>query len=127
MKDERILTAACIHVGCLRDQVMKHRILDDHVVLVVNRGIAGCPKYTVSLAGLEEMVAIATRLGDAMGKGVFTPVPADQLEPPEAEADVAATPSARRLAQERGVELASVAGSGAGGRILKRDVEATLC
>ena len=37
---------------------------------------------------------------------------------------VKASPVARRLAQERGVDLASIAGSGPGGRIVKADVEA---
>ncbi|MEM9033750.1 MAG: dihydrolipoamide acetyltransferase family protein [Actinomycetota bacterium] len=35
-----------------------------------------------------------------------------------------ASPAVRRLARERGVDLASVTGSGEGGRILRRDVEA---
>jgi pyruvate dehydrogenase E2 component (dihydrolipoamide acetyltransferase) len=42
----------------------------------------------------------------------------------EAGARVKASPVARRLARELGVELASVAGSGPGGRIVKADVEA---
>jgi pyruvate dehydrogenase E2 component (dihydrolipoamide acetyltransferase) len=37
---------------------------------------------------------------------------------------VKASPVARRLARERGVDLASVAGTGPGGRIVKADVEA---
>jgi pyruvate dehydrogenase E2 component (dihydrolipoamide acetyltransferase) len=36
---------------------------------------------------------------------------------------VRSSPLARRMASERGVELASVAGSGPGGRIIRRDVE----
>ncbi|MEM7416582.1 MAG: pyruvate dehydrogenase complex dihydrolipoamide acetyltransferase [Gemmatimonadota bacterium] len=37
---------------------------------------------------------------------------------------VKASPVARRLAQEAGLDLATIAGSGPGGRIVKRDVEA---
>src|SRR5690606_19138310 len=37
-----------------------------------------------------------------------------------------ASPVARRLAAESGLELGAVAGSGPGGRIIKRDVEAAL-
>src|SRR6185436_9422809 len=40
------------------------------------------------------------------------------------EARVKASPVARRLAREQGVDLASLAGSGPGGRIVKADVEA---
>ncbi len=50
--------------------------------------------------------------------------------PPEPEADaepdperIKASPIARRLAKERGVDLGGVAGSGPGGRIVKADVE----
>jgi pyruvate dehydrogenase E2 component (dihydrolipoamide acetyltransferase) len=59
------------------------------------------------------------------------------LPPPPAEAEVPpsigvasdgrrvkASPVARRLADEVGVDLAAVAGSGPGGRVVKRDVEA---
>jgi pyruvate dehydrogenase E2 component (dihydrolipoamide acetyltransferase) len=41
-----------------------------------------------------------------------------------AGAEVAASPSARRVARELGVDLASVAGSGPGGRIVETDVRA---
>ena len=37
-----------------------------------------------------------------------------------------ASPAARRLAREEGVDLASLRGSGPGGRIVARDIEATL-
>jgi pyruvate dehydrogenase E2 component (dihydrolipoamide acetyltransferase) len=37
---------------------------------------------------------------------------------------VKASPVARRMAQEKGLELASIAGSGPGGRVVKADVEA---
>jgi pyruvate dehydrogenase E2 component (dihydrolipoamide acetyltransferase) len=36
------------------------------------------------------------------------------------------SPLAKRLADERGIDLASVGGSGPGGRIIKRDIEAAL-
>src|SRR3954452_20284000 len=37
---------------------------------------------------------------------------------------VKASPVARRMAQERGIDLASISGSGPGGRVVKADVEA---
>lgn len=46
-------------------------------------------------------------------------------EPALREARVRASPLARRVATERGVDLACVRGSGPDGRIVKRDVEAT--
>jgi pyruvate dehydrogenase E2 component (dihydrolipoamide acetyltransferase) len=48
-------------------------------------------------------------------------------EKPEAESDggqrVKASPLAKRIARERGVDLSGIAGSGPGGRIVKADVE----
>jgi pyruvate dehydrogenase E2 component (dihydrolipoamide acetyltransferase) len=54
--------------------------------------------------------------------------PASQLKPPPREeaasgARVFASPLARRLAKEAGIDLAAVAGSGPHGRIVRRDVE----
>ncbi|MCC6167047.1 MAG: 2-oxoglutarate dehydrogenase complex dihydrolipoyllysine-residue succinyltransferase [Caldilineaceae bacterium] len=49
------------------------------------------------------------------------PTPAE----PEAAAE-RATPVAKRMAQEKGVDLGEVAGAGPGGRVTKRDVEAYL-
>ena len=45
--------------------------------------------------------------------------------PPE-DGRVKASPLARRLAREAGIDLASVKGTGPGGRIIKRDVEAAV-
>ena len=52
------------------------------------------------------------------------PTPADIIDAPQtAEADrMFATPAARKIAQEQGIELAEVPGTGPGGRIVKQDV-----
>jgi pyruvate dehydrogenase E2 component (dihydrolipoamide acetyltransferase) len=49
---------------------------------------------------------------------------ADADEVTESEGRVFAAPSARRLARERGVDVAAVEGSGPGGRVTEGDVEA---
>lgn len=57
----------------------------------------------------------------------FQPTPDVQPapnSPPTTDGRVKASPVARRLAHERGVDLRAVAGSGPGGRVVKRDVEA---
>ncbi|UCF40452.1 MAG: 2-oxo acid dehydrogenase subunit E2 [Gemmatimonadota bacterium] len=51
------------------------------------------------------------------------PAPAAPAPPPHAGGRVKASPLARRLAQERGLDLVAVRGSGPGGRVVKRDVE----
>jgi pyruvate dehydrogenase E2 component (dihydrolipoamide acetyltransferase) len=59
----------------------------------------------------------------AQPAGVKEPAekPTTTAEPPES-GRVAASPSARRVARERGVDLSTLEGSGPGGRIIKRDV-----
>lgn len=54
----------------------------------------------------------------AEAPGAATPAPA-----PQPAGRVKASPLARRLAHERGLDLGAVQGSGPGGRIVKRDVE----
>jgi len=56
---------------------------------------------------------------------VASPAPAPVAAPAQSEGGrVKASPLARRLAEEAGVDLSRVAGSGPGGRVVKRDVEA---
>ncbi len=45
-------------------------------------------------------------------------------EPPRGDGRLKASPLARRLAKERGIEIGDVRGTGTSGRIIKRDVEA---
>jgi len=48
----------------------------------------------------------------------------DQAPPPSADGErVKASPVARRIAKEKGVDLATIQGSGPGGRIVKKDVK----
>ncbi|MDX1580511.1 MAG: 2-oxo acid dehydrogenase subunit E2 [Alphaproteobacteria bacterium] len=46
-----------------------------------------------------------------------------QSEAPKAKGDILASPSARRMAEEKGVDLSTLKGSGPKGRILKEDVQ----
>ncbi|MDQ3263444.1 MAG: 2-oxoglutarate dehydrogenase complex dihydrolipoyllysine-residue succinyltransferase [Myxococcota bacterium] len=50
-----------------------------------------------------------------------TPAPAKEA-PAAATSGERATPTARKIAQERGVDVATVQGSGSGGRVMKQDV-----
>jgi pyruvate dehydrogenase E2 component (dihydrolipoamide acetyltransferase) len=58
--------------------------------------------------------------------GSAAPAPAAEAPAPSAESGgrIKASPLARRLAEEAGLDLGQVTGSGPGGRIVKRDVEA---
>jgi pyruvate dehydrogenase E2 component (dihydrolipoamide acetyltransferase) len=64
--------------------------------------------------------------GAARGDGAAPPAEERSGRPAEATGDgrVKASPVARRMARDMGVELATLEGSGPGGRIVKADVEA---
>jgi pyruvate dehydrogenase E2 component (dihydrolipoamide acetyltransferase) len=51
------------------------------------------------------------------------PSPAEPRPTTEAGGRIKASPLARRLAEERGLDLSTIRGTGPGGRIIKRDVE----
>jgi pyruvate dehydrogenase E2 component (dihydrolipoamide acetyltransferase) len=62
---------------------------------------------------------------ESPGKGAAAPAVAPrpaEAHPPEERSK--ASPIARRMAAERGIELAEVTGTGPGGRIVERDIEA---
>lgn len=68
--------------------------------------------------------------GDEIVAGTGTPItpnsPGANPVTDEDSGDVEATPAAKELADEKGVDLSEVDGSGAGGKITKADVEAKL-
>jgi pyruvate dehydrogenase E2 component (dihydrolipoamide acetyltransferase) len=71
---------------------------------------------------------VLARIRTGAAESAATPV-VSALESQSAaqEADkVQASPVARRLAQEQGIDLNAIAGSGRGGRITREDVEAVL-
>lgn len=101
------LKIACERLGIDASQVIKHRIEDDELVVIANLGIRGTPKYVLPLADLE--------------------IEEEPVEAPEPELiEINATPEALTMAEIYGIDLASIQGSGPGGRIYKRDVEAAL-
>lgn len=79
-------------------------------------------------AGRAERAPVAEAAGKAQAAGEAEAKPAQPAAPPApaASADrIKASPLARRMAADRGLDLASIRGSGPGGRIIKRDVETT--
>ena len=77
------------------------------------------------LHGADETVAVGEVLGfiGAPGEEIPATEPSDLPRP---QAKVQAVPVARKLAQEHGIDLPSVRGSGPGGRIEKQDVLALI-
>ena len=73
---------------------------------------------------LQPAAPIQVPTGPAGQAGVATTaVPAPSIEAAEKEAGVQVVPAARRLAQQNGIDLSAVRGSGPRGRILIADVE----
>jgi 2-oxoglutarate dehydrogenase E2 component (dihydrolipoamide succinyltransferase) len=99
--------------------------------------------------GEGQTVPIQTVVGviDAAGSAIAAPAPAKAAAPAPAKAPAAAAPApaatrpaapaspgerihssplVRRMATEHGIDLSTVAGTGAGGRISKQDIEAVI-
>ncbi len=113
MDDERIYAAACAHVGADPRRVMKRRVEAEAVVIIVNNGIKGCPKYVVPFSDLPALDnepvggdVLAEKLTEVMNTRLYD-----------------ATPAAIVLADRHKIDLATATGTGVGGRITKRDVE----
>ena len=79
----------------------------------------------------------ASAIGDETNNAAPAPAPAQQAEEPKAgtpapaasgaaSADVKASPLAKRIAEQTGVDLGTVSGTGAHGKIVKADVEAAI-
>ncbi|MCD4685944.1 MAG: 2-oxo acid dehydrogenase subunit E2 [Anaerolineae bacterium] len=77
-------------------------------------GAAPVPTEAITVAPADEPVADATPAPVAAAPAAPAPVSTDGV--------IKASPIARRLADERGINLRQIAGSGPGGRIVKQDV-----
>ena len=90
------------------------------------------PEAAAESAGLGEEVSAAIPLGaaseppPAVDVQPDTAAPAAVETPPTPARRVLATPIARQMARDAGVDLADVAGTGPGGRIVREDVAAAI-
>ena len=109
-------------------------------ILLGEGGTAAVGAVIGVIAGAEEDIAdLIPADGAGTVKAQDTPSPADSRDPPAQDGDgrpastvdvpprvpgerIKASPLARRLAEEQGLRLEAIAGSGPGGRIVKRDV-----
>ncbi|HEV2899536.1 MAG TPA: biotin/lipoyl-containing protein, partial [Pseudaminobacter sp.] len=91
---------------------------------------------TVTKAGATKAEAPTSRLWGGPAEGVGegngsalvegTPTPLRANPPYKGEGKARATPLARRLAKEAGIDIASVTGSGPYGRVVRADVETAI-
>jgi len=92
------------------------------VVGTAGEDASGVPLHGDAPSGDEDRDESHVDSWDEREPQVSTPVRAVTVDPPVARRPVA--PVARRRAEELGVDLATITGTGPGGRIVKRDVEA---
>ena len=91
--------------------------------------IAAADEDIGSLAGADVPAPAAKAdapKADAPKEAPAKPAPAAPAASSSGDGRVIASPLARRLAGDQGVDLGAVQGSGPGGRIVKRDIEAAL-
>src|SRR5207244_1003101 len=96
---------------------------------VAARPAAAAEKAAPSARAPASAPGAAAKAKAEAGREPFRPTVVRRPEPVEsrgAAASVKASPLARRIAQEHGLDLAQVTGTGPGGRIVHKDVEAAL-
>jgi len=96
--------------------------------------IVAAEGVTIPVGGL---IAVITAPGEAIPEDILTdaalaaspapaaseaPSPGASAAPAESDGEVRASPLARRLAKERGVDLSAITGTGPGGRITEADI-----
>ena len=96
--------------------------------------IVAAEGVTIPVGGL---IAVITAPGEAIPEDILTdaalaaspapaaseaPSPEASAAPAESDGEVRASPLARRLAKERGVDLSAITGTGPGGRITEADI-----
>jgi len=99
---------------------------DEDISALLGSAGTGTPAAGKTAAAPEAAAPEATPAAVATPPAATTPESADAASAPAAgEGErVKASPLARRMASEQGVSLANVQGTGPGGRVIRRDVEA---
>ncbi len=115
---------AVMELQARADGVLRRVLAPEGATVEVGKVVA------VIAAADEDITGLVAEAGDTTAASAAPPAPAASAAPatpatPAATAArIKASPLARRMATERGLDLSVVAGSGPGGRIIRRDVEA---
>jgi pyruvate dehydrogenase E2 component (dihydrolipoamide acetyltransferase) len=125
---------AVMELSARGDGVLRKRLVAEGETAAVGTLvgiIAGADEDIGSVAGGDAPAPSAKAEAPKADAPKDEAVKADAPKPEPAKADgssgrVIASPLARRLAGDQGVDLGGVRGSGPGGRIVKRDIEAAL-
>ncbi|MFN8435818.1 MAG: dihydrolipoamide acetyltransferase family protein [Anaerolineales bacterium] len=118
---------ATVEVESSASGVVLSHIVNQGSIVPVNAPIA-----IVGAAGEKVDAPAATPKAEAKAEekpaaqSALTAAPVAQISAPADNGPVKASPLARKVAKDNGVNLASVQGSGPGGRVVRKDVEAAL-
>jgi pyruvate dehydrogenase E2 component (dihydrolipoamide acetyltransferase) len=127
---------ATVEVESSASGVVLQHIVDQGSVVPVNAPIAvvgaegekveEAPKAEGAKPKAEEQKAEPQAEEKPAAPAQPTPAPVQQSAPPVDSGPVKASPLAKKIARDNNVDLASVQGTGPGGRVVRKDVEAAL-
>lgn len=123
---------ATVEVESSASGTVRKLLVDEGAVVPINTPIAiiGAADEVIDdrlLAGGEQRAATADSASPLPASTPdLGPAPAMEAAAPPAAGPVKASPLAKKMARERGLNLGQVRGTGPGGRIVRRDVEAVI-
>jgi len=98
-------------------------VLTEKVTYDIEAPVAGVLRKILALEGVEipvaEVLGVITALDEQITEEIAAETPKKELE----EERILASPAAKRLAKEYGIDIAQVRGSGPEGRIVEEDVK----
>ena len=125
---------ATVEVESPASGVVRRLVVEEGAVVPVGSPIAvvGTMTETIEEAGQKtatvQMSNVERQITTAISQNLSTPVPNNVMEVGSVPggSQVKTSPLARKIAHENKVDLAKLHGTGPGGRIVKRDIEAAL-
>jgi len=101
--------------------------VNEPIAVLLEEGESADAAPTAPPAKPEEISSAMSEIGKAIGSETKSPVPAapaTNASAGQSAARIFASPLAKRIAGQRGIDLSAIQGSGPRGRIVKADVEA---
>ncbi len=119
---------ATVEVESTASGVLKRRIVTEGAVVPVGDPIAvvGAPDEDIGEEILSRIPEEPAEAAEEKPEPAAEKEPAAEVSSPQPGERVKASPLARRMAAEAGLDLAQIRGSGPGGRIVKADIEEAL-
>ena len=102
--------------------VMQRLVAQEGVPVPVGEAIAVIGDPATEIAAVPPPVAAAATAAPAVAAAAVPPATPSPIPVAETDGEVRASPIARRLARERGIDLTQVTGTGPGGRIVEKDI-----